>query len=150
MPIQYNSPAEAFAAVGLVALAADGRISVQEAQHVFEGMQDLPVFEGQAGFLARRLLAGLLAQGSTPPSASGESRTLPEDDTLVLDQRTMDEVIHAAREALDAPSREQALRWAVDLAFADELAPQESQALYRLADGLGVARAVIDSALQDR
>ena len=64
MPIQCNSPAEAFVAVGLVVLAADGRINAQEAQRVFESMQDLPVFEGRAGFAARTFLAQLMASES--------------------------------------------------------------------------------------
>ena len=150
MPIQYNSSAEAFAAVGLVALAADGRISGQEAMHVFESMKDLPVFKGQAGFYARRVLAGLLAQGVAPPSASGDSRTASEDDTLILDKRLRNEAIRAAKDALDATEREQALRWAIDLAFADELDPQESEALYHLADELSVERSVVDSAIPGR
>ena len=54
MIVEIKSPAEAFAGVGLIVLAADGDLSDKEARTVFDSMMSLEILAGDAGLTARR------------------------------------------------------------------------------------------------
>ena len=57
--ILFDSPVEAFVAIGLIVLAADGELSEAEAMLVYESMMSLDLFGGEAGLVARRALGEL-------------------------------------------------------------------------------------------
>lgn len=144
MSITIERPAEAFVGVGLIVLAADGELSDQEAATVFDSMMSLEIFEGDAGFAARRFLGRMMEVSRSYLELN--QGALPED-ALAFEPSVIDDVIAAVAGGLDSPLREMALTWAVDLAFADGLHKRERAMINRLARDLAVDQKVVNRAI---
>jgi hypothetical protein len=142
---EITSPARAFVGIGLVVLAADGELSQEEANSVFDSLQSLDIFAGRAGFGARHFIGELMVLSH---SFLVESRGVPPDeDALAFSEEMVDGIISAAGEVLDPELRERAIPWAVELAFADGFDAREGEMLYRVAQGLGLDADVVDRAV---
>lgn len=144
MPIAIDRPAEAFVGVGLLVLAADGELSDEEAATVFDSMISLEIFEGDAGFTARRFLGQMMEVSRSYLELN--QGALPEG-ALAFEPAVVDDVIANVAAVLDPPLREKALGWAIDLALADGFHEQERAMIDRLAHDLAVERQVIDRAI---
>lgn len=99
------SPAEAFAAVAVAAIAADGYLKTEERQQIVTLLRQVPLF---AGYSEQRL-AELL-----------------EKLFNLLSVKGINPLVAIARESLPAELQETAFRVAVDLVLVDgELTPKE-------------------------
>lgn len=144
--IEITSPARAFIGIGLVVLAADGELSQEEANSVFDSLQSLDIFAGRAGFGARHFMGEMMALSH---SFFVESRGVPPDENaLAFSETTVDRIIAAARDVLSPELRERAIPWAVELAFSDGFDAREGDMLYRVAQGLGVDERVVERAVE--
>ncbi len=135
----FDSPAEAFAAIGLFVIAVDDRLTSDEATHIFESMQSMEIFRDCDPFVARRTIGQIVNLSYTLPSRL--------DARVAFEELLMNNLTTAASEVLELPLREAALTWAVELAFADSLDEREQALLYRLAEGLEVERRFVDDAI---
>ncbi|KKD35684.1 MAG: tellurite resistance TerB family protein [Limnoraphis robusta] len=106
------SPAEAFAAIAVAAIAADGYLSNQERHRIVEVLLQVYLFQGYSEQRLTELLEKLFN---------------------LLSTRGIDPLVAIARESLPAELQETAFTVAVDLVLVDgELSPQEKSFLVRL------------------
>ncbi|MBN1262477.1 MAG: TerB family tellurite resistance protein [Anaerolineae bacterium] len=145
MTVTMRSPAEAFLTVGLLVLAADGRLSREECAAVFNSMMALAIFEGEAGFAARRFLATMMQQSH---SSMVEETGPIADDAFMFSEALVEDLIAGVRRSLPRPLREPALVWALQLAAADGCDAREQALLLRIARALNVEEAVVHAQLQ--
>ena len=106
------SPPEAFAAIAVAAIAADGYLSNQERHRIVEVLLQVYLFQGYSEQRLTELLEKLFN---------------------LLSTRGIDPLVAIARESLPAELQETAFTVAVDLVLIDgELSPQEKSFLVRL------------------
>ncbi|NJO70576.1 MAG: tellurite resistance TerB family protein [Oscillatoriales cyanobacterium RM1_1_9] len=101
------SPAQAFAAIGVASIAADGYLSEQKRQRIVELL----------------LAQSLFADYSEP-----RLRKMLEDLFNLLSNRGLEPLVAIARESLPSEYQESAFKLAIDLALVDgELSAQEKE-----------------------
>lgn len=106
------SPAEAFAAIAVAAIAADGYLSNEERHHIVQLLFQVDLFQGYSEQRLAELLEKLFN---------------------LLSARGIDPLVAIARESLPAELQETAFTVAVDLVLVDgELSPQEKSFLTHL------------------
>ncbi len=117
MQIAFNSPADAFAAVAWIIVAADNRGSDEELDYLSGKLRDLDIFEDYDDDTFKRLIGTVL--GQIEASISRFERV----DVQISD------IGYAASNALTADQRLIAFDMAVELAFTDGICAQELAAL---------------------
>ena len=145
MEVNINTTAEAFLAIGLIVLAADGKLSGSEALAVCDSMMTLDIFNGQAGFTARRFLGEIMQHSRTFLETRSE---LKNPDRLVLEDKMIADLINASKSLLTLKMRQAALHWAVNLAYADGYDEREGESLFQLAEALDVDESKLKTWLQ--
>jgi tellurite resistance protein len=140
MAFTIESPAEAYAAVSLLAVGADGAGTLQERQALFKKLGESKVFSGQNA----EAIGGLLG------TLTGRMFSELPNDGMTLEAGAIAEVCTGARSVLNESQRGELFSIAVDLACCDGLEEVERAVLVRIADGLGLeaaaAKATIDRA----
>ncbi len=126
MSMQFKNPAEAFAALATVTVAADQVCTMEERSTLFEQTRHLDAFQ----HLSLAAFARLLAD-----AVESVYSILPWGESSVS-QRGIADLIEAARAALNPDQRGQAFRMALDLASADQLCDPERALLDQLRCGL--------------
>ena len=106
------SPAEAFAAIAVAAISADGYLSTQERRHIVEVLSQMDLFQAYSEHRLTELLEKLFN---------------------LLSSRGIDQLVGIARESLPHELQEKAFTAAVDLVLVDgELSPKEKSFLIHL------------------
>jgi len=127
MAIRIESPAEAFAAVASVVIAADSMGSMAERNAVLQRLKETPALEGQDTAALTALLntvTGHLCDG------------LPVSETGAFTAAAVDQVITAVRGVLGAEQRAQALKLAEATMDSDGASDGEQALLAQLRVGL--------------
>lgn len=131
MAFMLDSPAEAYAAVSLVVVGADGLGTMEERRFLFDELGSLDVFVGHDAESFGALLGALMGRMFTDLS----------DDGISLNADATDQLCAGARDVLDTRQRGELFSAAVNLACADGLADAERTVLMKLAKGLGLDEA---------
>jgi DNA phosphorothioation-dependent restriction protein DptG len=126
MSTQFKNPAEAFAALATVTVAADQVCTMQERRTLFEQTRHLDVFQD----LDQAAFARLLED-----TVESVYSTLPWDESSVTPQGIA-ALVEAARAVLSPELRGEAFGMALGLARADQLCDQELALLDQLRRGL--------------
>ena len=123
MSIQITNPAEGFAAIAAVVIAADSVGSMEERDAVFARAQQLEAFKGldKAGF--GKLLGAVTGQ---------LCEHLPLTDTGSFTPGAITSVTAAVRAVLSAAQRAEALKFAEALCKADSTSATEAPVLAQL------------------
>jgi tellurite resistance protein len=127
MAIRIESPAEAFAAVASVVIAADSMGSMDERNAVLQRLKEAPALKGQDTAALTALLAkvtGHLCDG------------LPTTETGAFTPAAVDQVIAAVKGVLGAEQRAQALKLAEATMDSDGANDSEKALLAQLRAGL--------------
>jgi tellurite resistance protein len=127
MAIRIESPAEAFAAVASVVIAADSMGSMDERTAVLQRLKEAPTFKGQDTAALTALLTkvtGHLCDG------------LPTTETGAFTSAAVDQVITAVKGVLGADERVQALKLAEATMDSDGASQSEKALLAQLRAGL--------------
>lgn len=126
MRIQFKNPAQAFAALATVTVAADQVCTLEERRTLFEQTRHLEIFQDLSQVEFARLLEDAVEIVYT---------TLPSDEYAVTRQGIAD-LIEAATAVLDPTLRRQAFGMVLGLARADRLCDEELALLEHLRSGL--------------
>jgi tellurite resistance protein len=127
MAIRIESPAEAFAAVASVVIAADSMGSMDERNAVLQRLKEAPALRGQDPAALTALLAkvtGHLCDG------------LPTTETGAFTPAAVDKVVAAVRGVLGAEQLAQALKLAEATIDSDGASESETALLAQLRVGL--------------
>ena len=127
MAISIESPAEAFAAVASVVIAADSMGSMDERNAVLQRLKEAPALKGQDTAALTALLTkvtGHLCDG------------LPTTETGAFTSAAVDQVITAVKGVLGAERRAQALKLAEATIDSDGANESEKTLLTQLRAGL--------------
>ncbi len=127
MAIRIESPAEAFAAVASVVIAADSMGSVDERNAVLQWLKKTPALEGRDAAALMALLTKITGQLSDG---------LPMTETGAFTPAAVDQVITAVRGVLDAEQRAQAVKLAEATMDSDDASESEKTLLAQLRAGL--------------
>ena len=128
MSIKFENPAEAFAAVATVVIAADRVTTLDERESLFARMRATEVFRSYDLAAFTRLLED---------DVERVYGILPSDGSSITEQG-VDTIVQAARDVLSPELRAGAYRMAVGLAHADRLRETERSLLEQLQRGLHV------------
>lgn len=128
MTIAFENPAEVFAAIASVVIAADKVCTMEERDFLVEHMAKLEVFQGcdQAQLIRLQADAVERVYGA-----------LPIDGSSITGQG-VDSLVDAAEEVLSREQRADALRMALSLARSDKLCEEERSLLDQVRRGLQV------------
>ncbi len=128
MAFTLETPAEAYAAVTLLVVGADGVGTMEERDFLFGELGSLDVFAGHGAESFGAMLGAM-----TGRIVSGLS-----NDGTALDTDAVQHLCTSARAVLDASQCHELFSSAVKLAYSDGLANAERAVLGQIAEGLGI------------
>ncbi|MGD8319588.1 MAG: hypothetical protein PVJ02_04020 [Gemmatimonadota bacterium] len=139
MAFTLNGPAEAYAAVSLLVVGADGLGTMEERRFLFDELGSMDAFAGHDAESFGALLGALMGRMFTDLS----------DDGVSLNADAADQLCAGACDVLDTNQRGELFAAAVNLACADGLAEEERTVLMGLAKGLGLGEATAAGVIGD-
>jgi len=128
MPFNFESPAEAYAAIALLVVGADGVGSSEERAFLFGEFGTARVFEGQDAEDFATLLGKLAGRMYDEAADHGTPGSV----------ESVSEVCAGAREVLDEGECQELFSLAVDVAYSDGMHVRERAILHEILTGLGI------------
>ena len=128
MAVHLQDAAEAYAAVALLVVGADGLGTLQERDFLFGQLGQAEVFAG----LTPESLGGLLGQ------VTGRMFISVSDDGSPVNEDVIDDICATVRDLLDADQCHELFGLAVDVAHSDGLDGTERTVLAALAKGMRI------------
>ena len=129
MTVRITSPAEAFAAITAVTIAADGVGSVEERNTVLARAKTLDVFKAYDQAAFAKLLATV---------TNHLCEVLPQAENGAFTRAGVDSLLVVVAQHLDAAQRAAAIELAIEISRSDDEVASEVALVSQLRKGLGV------------